>query len=152
MSADANREFLRHTLATLAYRCNKTLQGAPENFASFHTDSVKNTPLDLLAHIGDLLEWTLNHCQENAKYQKSVPVGWQNEKERFYVKLQILDDYLATQKPINASLERLFQGPIADALTHIGQLALLRRMAGSPIQAENFFMADIKTGKFHDPH
>ena len=147
MPAEANRKFLRHTLATLAYRCNKTLQGTPESFANFQTENIKNTPLDLLAHIGDLLEWTLNHCKGKANYQKSVPVDWQSEVERFHTKLHMLDTYLASQEPINASLERLFQGPIADALTHVGQLALLRRMASSPIQGENFFIADIQPGQ-----
>jgi hypothetical protein len=151
MSLDT-REFLRHTLATLAYRCNKTLRDAPEGFANFSASEIKNTPLDLLAHIGDLLEWTLNHCKGNSKYNHSTPTDWQSEVERFYTSLKMLDSHLSSQEPINASLERLFQGPIADALTHVGQLALLRRMAGLPIQGENFFSADIQAGQFDDKY
>jgi hypothetical protein len=148
----SDREFLRHTLATLAYRCSKTLRDVPEGFAGFRTDGIKNTPLDLLAHIGDLLEWTLNHSKGNSKYHHSTPSNWDSEVKRFHNSLRLLDDYLAGQESIQAPLERLFQGPIADALTHVGQLALLRRMAGSPIPGENFFMADIKTGIFNDDH
>ncbi len=146
------REFLRHTLATLAYRCNKTLQDTPEGFANFRIDSIKNTPLDLLAHISDLLEWTLNHSQGNSKYNHSTPTDWESEKARFHNSLHLLDDHLAGQENVQAPLEKLFQGPIADALTHVGQLALLRRMAGSPIQGENFFSADIKAGGLNDSY
>jgi hypothetical protein len=104
----------------------------------------------LLAHISDLLEWTLNHSKGNSKYHHSTPTDWGTEIKRFYDSLHQLDNYLAGQENIQAPLERLFQGPIADALTHVGQLALLRRMAGTPIGGENFFKADIKAGQLND--
>jgi hypothetical protein len=140
------REFLRHTIATLAYRCSKTLRDAPTDFALFKTEQTINTPVFLLSHIADLLEWALNIARGTAQFPATVIGDWQLEKQRFYTALKALDEYLVADKPIEASFERLFQGPIADALTHTGQLALLRRMAGSPIKGENYFVANITTG------
>jgi hypothetical protein len=140
------REFLRHTIATLAYRCSKTLRDAPAGFANFKTEHTTNTPVFLLSHIADLLEWALTMTRGEPKFPATVVDDWQLEKQRFYNALKALDDFLASEVVIDASLEKIFQGPIADALTHTGQLALLRRMAGSPIKGENYFVADITTG------
>jgi hypothetical protein len=140
------REFLRHTIATLAYRCSKTLRDAPADFALFKTDQTVNTPLFLLSHIADLLEWALTATRGEPKYPATIIEDWKLEKQRFYSALKALDDFLASEVVIEASLEKIFQGPIADALTHTGQLAMLRRMAGSPIKGENYFVADITTG------
>jgi hypothetical protein len=140
------REFLRHTIATLAYRCSKTLRDAPEDFPLFKTDQTVNTPVFLLSHIADLLEWALTMTRGTPKYPAAEIGDWHLEKQRFYAALKALDHFLASEVEIEASLEKIFQGPIADALTHTGQLALLRRMAGSPIKGENYFVADITTG------
>jgi hypothetical protein len=145
MSSD--RQLLRHTLATLAYRCGKTLRDAPGGFADFRTRETVNTPLKLISHIADLLEWTLTSVKGQTKYNDSTPSTWQDETRRFYTALQSLDDYLASNEPLHTSTEKLFQGPIADALTHTGQLALLRRMAGAPIRGESYFVADIVRGR-----
>lgn len=147
MAIDPKRELLRHTLATLAYRCGKTLRGTPEGFAEFRTKKTVNTPLKLVAHIADLLEWTLTIAKGQTKYNDSIPSIWLNETQRFYNALEALDDYLASDEPLYAPPEKLFDGPIADALTHTGQFALLRRMANAPIRGENYFVADIVTGR-----
>ena len=140
------REFLRHTIATLAYRCGKTLRDAPIDFASFKTEQTVNTPVFLLSHIADLLEWALTATRGEPRYPTTEISDWELEKQRFYTALKALDDFLASEVVIDASLEQIFQGPIADALTHTGQLALLRRMAGAPIKGESYFVADITTG------
>jgi hypothetical protein len=140
------REFLRHTIATLAYRCSKTIRDAPMDFAFFKTEHTANTPVFLVSHIADLLEWALTMTRGEPKYPATVIGDWQLEKQRFYAALKALDEFLALDMPIEASLEKIFQGPIADALTHTGQLALLRRMAGAPIKGESYFVADITTG------
>ena len=140
------REFLRHTIATLAYRCSKTLRDAPADFPLFKTDQTVNTPLFLLSHIADLLEWALTATRGEPRYPTTEISDWELEKQRFYTALKALDDFLASEVVIDASLEKIFQGPIADALTHTGQLALLRRMAGAPIKGESYFVADITTG------
>lgn len=81
------------------------------------------------------------------EWRDSEPLSWNQEVERFFAALKGFDDYLASDAPLQAPGERLFQGPIADALTHVGQLAMLRRMSGAPIKGENYFAADIQTGR-----
>jgi hypothetical protein len=72
---------------------------------------------------------------------------WEKEVERFFAALKKFDDYLASSEVVQAPLENLFQGPIADALTHVGQIAILRRLAGEPVKAENYFAAEIAVGR-----
>lgn len=142
------RELLRHTLATIAYRGGKTIRNAPPQFAEFNDNG--KTPAKLLAHIGDLMDWALSMASGASKWNESKPLPWDQERERFFRSLKSFDDYLASDQPLQAGPEKLFQGPIADALTHIGQLAMMRRLAGSPISGENYFVADITTGRVGD--
>jgi len=142
----ARRELLRHALATLAYRGGKAVRGAPDSFASFHLAATSRTPVQILAHLGDLLDWALSLARGQEAWRNSPPLAWQDEVSRFYDGLARLDAQLAAEEP-KASVEQLFQGPIADALTHVGQLALLRRLAGSPVRGENYLRADIAAGR-----
>jgi hypothetical protein len=142
------RDLLRHTLATLAYRGGKTLRGAAADFAQFRAGENTRTPLEILAHLGDLMEWALSIAQGNEKWKKADDSRtWDQEVARFFASLQSFDDYLASAKPMGCSPQQLFQAGIADALTHVGQLAMLRGLAGIPIRGENYFLADIVTGK-----
>jgi hypothetical protein len=134
---DANRGLLRHTIATLAYRGGKALRDAPDGFAGFQEREGTRTPGELLAHIGDLLDWALVIAQGKPAWNSSSPLPWNQEVDRFFAALAALDAYIGSEAPLGASGEKLFQGPIADALTHVGQIALLRRLAGAPIRAEN---------------
>jgi DinB family protein len=147
MSTDPKRELLRHTVATLAYRGGKAVRGAPEAFASFHPSETSRTPGQILAHIGDLLDWALSMARGAEKWQNSEPRSWSEDVERFHTSLSRLDEYLASEEQLGATCERLFQGAIADSLTHVGQLTMLRRIAGDPIKAENYSKADIKSGR-----
>jgi hypothetical protein len=142
---ELKRDFLRHTLATLAYRGGKAVRNAPAEFADFQ--GAGRRPVQVLAHIGDLLDWTLSMAQGKRGYTESQPLLWDEEVERFFSVLQRVDDYLASAEPVHAPIEKLFQGPMADALTHVGQLAMLRRLAGAPISGENYYMADIAVGR-----
>jgi hypothetical protein len=142
---DPKRDFLRHSLATLAYRGGKAARNAPADFADF--EGAGRRPVQILAHIGDLLDWSLTMAKGEQKYAESQPLSWEKEVNRFFASLQRLDDYLASSEPIHVPVERLFQGPIADALTHVGQIAMLRRMAGTPISGENYFIADVAVGR-----
>jgi len=144
---DPARQLLRHTIATLAYRGGKVLRGAPDSFAGFRTLEQSRSPADILAHIGDLLDWGLSMAQGAQRWANSTPLPWAEERKRFFSALAALDAFLASNEPLAAPAEKLFQGPIADALTHIGQLALLRRLAGSPIRGENYFAANIEAGR-----
>jgi len=145
MAADPKREFLRHTLATLAYRGGKTVRNAPDGFVTFA--GAGREPGKILAHIGDLLDWALSMAVGSQTWKDSQPLSWEKEGERFFAALKKFDDYLASDQSLHVPVERLFQGPIADALTHVGQLAMLRRMAAGPIVGENYFVADIATGR-----
>ena len=146
-SLDTKREMLRHTVATLAYRGAKALRGAPDSFASYHASETTRTPAQILAHIGDLLDWGLSIAKGAEAWNNSEPLGWNQEVARFHRALESFDNYLASDADLKATCERLFQGPIADALTHIGQLTMLRRIAGAPIKGENYSRAKIEAGK-----
>jgi hypothetical protein len=144
---DPKRELLRHTLATLAYRGGKAVRDAPEGFAPFHVDEGVRAPGQILAHIGDLLDWGLSMANGKREWHDSKPLAWEKEAERFFAALKKFDDYLASEQPLQAPVEKLFQGPIADALTHVGQIAILRRLAGEPVRGENYYQADIVIGR-----
>jgi hypothetical protein len=139
-----NRELLRHTVAALAYRASRALTGSPESFATF--DGAGRQPAQILAHMGDLFDWALSIAAGRQTWHNSTPLPWPEEQHRFFAALVAFDAYLASDQPLHASIERLFQGPVADALTHVGQLAMLRRLAGNPTRGENFFVADIAAG------
>jgi hypothetical protein len=144
---DTQREMLRHTAATLAYRGAKAMRGAPAHFAEFHASEKTRTPSQLLAHIGDLLNWALVMAQGKHEWQDSPPLAWDAGIARFHGALEAFDGYLASDQPLQVPAEKLFQGPIADALTHVGQLTMLRRLAGAPVRGENYFKADIAAGR-----
>ena len=146
-SLDTKREMLRHTVATLAYRGAKALRGAPDSFASYHASETTRTPAQILAHIGDLLDWGLSIAKGAEAWNNSEPLAWNQEVARFQAALESFDDYLGSDAELSAACERLFQGPIADALTHVGQLTMLRRIAGAPIKGENYSRAKIEAGK-----
>jgi len=142
-----DRMFLRHTLATLAYRTGKTLRGAPEGFSGFEAGVTTRTPAEILAHLGDLMDWALSMARGQEAWHDSTPLPWAEEVARFFLALRRFDEFLAGKAPLRVAAERLFQGPVADALTHVGQIAMLRRLAASPIRGENYFRAEISAGK-----
>ena len=143
----AAREFLRHAVATLAYRGGKALRGAGEAFGGFRVGETTRTPARILAHVGDLLDWALAQVRGQEAWKDSEPSGWESEVARFHAGLAALDAHLASDAPLAAPPQRVFQGAIADALTHVGQIALLRRLAGSPVRGENYSRAEIVAGR-----
>ncbi len=145
--AEPAREFLRHTVATVAYRATKPLRDAPETFAAFRIGDSSRTPAQILAHIGDLFDWALSLAKGQQKWHDSTPLPWPQEVARFFAAVKTFDDYLASGEPLHESPEKLFQGPVADALNHIGQIAMLRRLSGAPIRGENYHRADIMAGR-----
>jgi len=147
ISSDPARQLLRHTVATVAYRGAKALRGAPESFANFKSGDSSRTPAKILAHLGDLFDWALSMAQGEMTWRDSEPLPWNAEAERFFSTLKKFDDFLASSKSLKAPIEKLFQGPVADALTHIGQIAMLRRLAACPIKGENYFKAEITAGR-----
>jgi len=145
--ADASTPLLRHTVATLAYRAGKAVRGAPAEYAGFRAAPGVRTPAEILAHMGDVMDWALSISRGAEAWHASPPLEWDAEVARFFAALEAFDNYLASGEKLHASLERLFQGPVADALHHTGQLTILRRAAGSPIRPENYSRADIVAGR-----
>ncbi len=145
--AEETDALLRYTVATLAYRAGKVLRDAPAHFGDFQAGPGTRTPRQILAHMGDLLDWATALADGRHEWHDSIPMAWPAEVERFLQALTVFDSRLASQQPLNAPPERIFSGPIADALTHTGQLSLLRRLAGSPVRGENYFRANIEVGR-----
>lgn len=146
-SVTTTRELLRHALATLAYRGGKALRVAPEGFADFQAGNGMRTPGRLLAHLGDLLDWALGMAEGKQEWHDSAVLSWEQGTQRFFAALAALDAYLASNEPLHAPVERLLQGPIADSLTHVGQIVMMRRLAGAPMRSENYFQADVVAGR-----
>jgi hypothetical protein len=144
---DSTIALLRHTLATVAYRGGKAVRNAPEGFAGFRAGEKSRTPVEILAHIGDLFDWALSIAKGQQAWNDSTPLPWDEEVARFFTSLRAFDDYLASGAPVADPADKLFQGPVADALSHIGQIAFLRRLAGTPIRGENYHKAAITAGR-----
>jgi hypothetical protein len=146
-SLDPQVVLLRHTVATVAYRGGKTLRGAPAEFANFRQSPGSRTPIEILAHMGDLFDWALSMAQGRVEWHSSDPLPWDQEVARFFRTLAAFDGYVASGLPLGSPVEKLFQGPVADSLNHIGQIAMLRRVSGAPIRGENYFKAEIVVGR-----
>jgi hypothetical protein len=141
------RLFLRHALATLAYRAAKTVRGTPDAFAHYRQTPDSRTPVEILAHMGDLIDWVLRMVKGAPSWTTAKPLPWEREIARFFAALAALDDYLASGAPIAWDPGRVFQGGVADALTHTGQLAMLRRLSGHKMKGESYARADIVVGR-----
>ena len=152
---DDKISLLRHTLATLAYRAHKALHGAPPEFAAFRAAPMSGaahpaegrTAGEILAHMGDLFDWALSIANGREVWHECPALSWDEGCARFFAALAALDARLASADPLAVTPEKLFQGPIADALTHTGQIAMLRRLAGCPIRGENYFVAEVTAGR-----
>ena len=142
-----DREFLRHTVATLAYRAAKAMRGAPDSFPGFRPGATSKTALEIVAHMGDLFDWAQSMAVGEPRWNNATPQAWAPECARFFAAVRAFDDSLAADAPLHYDLTRLFQGPIADALTHTGQLAMLRRLHGAPMKGESYNRADVVVGR-----
>ncbi|MGA3188783.1 MAG: DinB family protein [Bryobacteraceae bacterium] len=147
MPVESAKELFRHSLATLAYRGGKAFRGAPDAFSDFRVAPGSRTAGEILAHIGDVLDWALIMAKDKHVWHESAPQAWNQDVERFFKVLAELDAFIASDAPLQAPLDKLFQGPVADALTHVGQIAMMRRLAEAPLKGENFFRADILIGR-----
>lgn len=138
---------LRHTLATLAYRAGNVLRDAPPSFTDFTPATGSRSAGQILAHMGDLMDWGASIARGQQTWADSPVQAWPEDVRRFFDALQEFDDALAALDRDDALELKLFQGPVADALQHTGQLALMRRLAGAPIRGENYFAAEIEIGR-----
>jgi hypothetical protein len=145
--SDPKRDLLRHAVATVAYRGGKALRDAPDRFADYRSLESSRSPVEILAHVGDLFDWALSLARGAQQWRDSAPLAWPDEVARFFDALGKFDACLESDAPLGTSAEQLLQGPVADALTHIGQLTMLRRLAGAPVLGENYSTADIVAGR-----
>lgn len=138
------QDMLRHLLATLAYRTQKALRNAPEHFGSFQAGVDVRTPKELLHHMSSLISYTLNALRDASPNPLTQTPDFQGDIDRFHALLAQLSVALGSASLQKTQLaERLLQGPFSDAMTHVGQLTLLRRLAGAPVPSEDFFRAAI---------
>ena len=147
METTTDRALLRHALATLAYRGGKALRDAPPDFAAFRVGPSTRTPVEIVGHLGDLMEWGLSIAEGRQRWTETRSAEWDEQVERFFTALAAFDDFLAGDEALSAPTGKLFQGPVADALTHVGQIAMLRRLAGSSVRGENYYKAEITSGR-----
>jgi hypothetical protein len=148
MTPDTTRALLRHIVATLAYRAAKVLRDVPPEFADFSSGPHTRPPVQILAHMGDLMAWAARMAQGEYAWSADGSRDWNTELHRFFDRLEALDKVLASDLPLDPrNAELLIQGPLADALTHVGQIALLRGVAGIPVRPESYPRAEIVAGR-----
>ncbi|QYR21261.1 hypothetical protein KZ483_26870 [Paenibacillus sp. sptzw28] len=136
--------FLRHFLAGLKYRCTKAISNAMEEYPTYEVGSGVRSPLEILSHISYVLRCAQSVFNNDIKLHIDLKT-WEEEVEQFYRDLEILDTYISAGIPERERIvEKLLQGPLSDAMTHVGQLAMIRRICGDPITGESFFDAEIR--------
>jgi hypothetical protein len=147
--SNPKRDLMRHFLATLAYRTRKTIVDAPADFGTY--DGAGKPPSKILSHMGDLLSWSISWFSE-PRWNPANESDWNKSVTRFFALLKELDALLASDAQLRChNQERMLQGPLADAMTHVGQLAMLRRMSGSPTKPENFAESAVEIGDLSAP-
>ena len=146
-SAATARALLRHTLAALAYRSAKALRDTLPGFSDVRAGPTSRTAGQILTHMCDLFDWALHLAHGEHTFKATTPRTWDADSARYFTALAAFDAYLASDQPLGRSAEILFQGPIADALTHTGQIAMLRRLGGAPVRGESYARAEIVTGR-----
>jgi len=145
---EPKRELLRHLVATVAFRGRVAVADATADFGDFRADKTTRSPVEILAHIGDLMTGSKYLMKGEFVELLSAPMSWNNEIQRFSASIADLDAFLATDLPLVFPVEKFVQGPVGDALTHIGQIVMLRRLYGDPVRPEPYFSADIVPGRF----
>lgn len=142
-----DRQLIRHFIATLAYRATKVIRNVPENYPALSVGEGVRTPVEILHHMSDVLLFAYRTLVPGERIE--IPLAaWETEVGRFHDALGRLDEAIVNgAEPRELSWEQLLQGPLSDAMTHVGQLAMLRRLAGDPIPGENFSRAEIQIGK-----
>ena len=146
-TTDPSRVVLRQLAATLAYRAAKVLRDAPAGFGQQAFGEVTRRPVKIVSHMADLMTWGVSIAGGGREWKPAGGDDWQTEVDRFFAGLAALDAAIATDGEFNGSIEQLIQGPLADALTHVGQLSMLRGMAGAPVKPESYARAVITPGR-----
>jgi hypothetical protein len=145
-SHQTTKDVLRQFAATLAYRAAKVLREVPPNFATFRISPNSRTPVEIVAHMADLMRWGTWLAKGEYIWKAEGSSDWHREVDRFFTLLAEMDALIAA-KDFNGSVEKLIQGPLADALTHVGQLSMIRGAAGLPVRPESYARAEIVAGR-----
>ncbi len=143
----ATRALLRHTVATLAYRAGKVLRDVPPHFAAFRAGPDSRSAVEILSHLVDLMGWAERLARGEYRWEAGVVEDWNTAVDQFFAALVAVDAALADASLAPYPAAVLFQGPIADALTHVGQLAMMRGVAGAAVRPESYARATIETGR-----
>lgn len=140
-------QFVRHLIATIAYRTTKVILDVPEHYPTFEAGQGVRTPVEIMHHMSDVILMACRALQPSERVE--VPLAdWHTEVDRFYGVLNRLDEAVqGKSQPQTLTWEQILQGPLADALTHVGQLATIRRLAGAPMAGERYSRADISAGR-----
>lgn len=144
---DPARLTLRQMAATLAYRAAKVLRDPPPEFATHSFGDATRQPVKIVAHMGDLMSWGVSIARGGYEWKPAGGDDWKTEVERFFTGLAALDAALAADGEFTGDINKLIQGPLADALTHVGQLAMLRGMMHAPVKPESYAKAVITAGR-----
>lgn len=146
-TTDPCRIVLRHLAATLAYRASKVLRDVPPGFSQQAFGTSTRQPVRIVAHMADLMTWGVSIAAGGKEWKAEGGGDWATEVDRFFSGLAALDAAIAVDGPFAGSIEKLIQGPFADALTHVGQLSMLRGIAGAPVRPESYARATIVVGR-----
>jgi len=146
-TSDPARAVLRQMAATLAYRAAKVLRDAPAEFATTSFGDATRQPVKIVGHMADLMTWGVSMAGGGQEWKPAGGNDWHTEVNRFFSGLASLDAALNADGEFKGSIDKLIQGPLADALTHVGQLAMLRGMAGAPVRPESYARAVITAGR-----
>ena len=147
---DRDRQLLRHFLAAIAYRTQKALRGAPDHYPTFSAGNRVRTPTELVRHMTALMGYVCTFFEGGTYPTKPEPLlSFKEEVDRFHRMIEAVGSLLASDAPCSITTEQLLQGPFADTMTHVGQLAMLRRLADSPVAPENFIYADIRADRLN---
>ncbi len=138
-------------VATLAYRAAKVLRDVPPEFSGFAMAPGRRPAVQIVAHLGDLMTWACYLADGEYRWAAEGSPDWNREVDRFFDRLGALDQRLSREDALGYPAEILIQGPLADALTHVGQLAMMRGAAGLPVRPESYARADIQAGRV-GPH
>ena len=140
-------DLLRHSLATIAYRFQKSVRNAPEEFAEYMAGSGVRQPVEIVRHMRQVILFAVGAVTGSPPAGAELAnAGWDTEIARFHAALGELDRLLATHDLSAAASAKIIQGPLADVLCHVGQLAMLSRMSGVPVPGENYSIAPITVG------
>lgn len=140
------RGSLRQLVATLAYRAAKVLRDVPPDFATYRIAPNSRSAVEIVAHMGDLMKWSHSLAKGDHVWKAEGSDDWNREVDRFFTGLATLD-VLIEDHYFNGSVEKLIQGPLADALTHVGQLGMMRGATGMPVKPESYAKAEIIVGR-----